>query len=257
LQIDRFQMGELAQGSQITIREHLADCNACAGLLKANTPRQDEALNAAESADFAEHVMRQYFRRSRSSNADGKEKAPLADFLRKAFPLFAVAAAAAMLFVVFRSSPVLDDGPATLLKGGGRTTIFHKHRGGVSQLSKHDVVAVGDALRFQINPGKSEHLLIVSLQGDRITAYVPFDGKQSIQLGAGETKLMPNSVILEGNRDELLFEFTSSEPISFSRVKEALSKSLQRARSAPERVELKWFSGQVNRRWIRRQRARK
>lgn len=152
---------------------------------------------------------------------------PKRSWLRWFVPASALAAAAAIILVVFRrgDTPSRPDGDDLAVKGDEISLIVHrKTADGSTRLTSGDSVRAGDEIRFEIGGTKPGYVAVVGIDGSGTPfVYHPHGGAAPIQFDPS-SRLVPKAIQLDATPgDERFFALYSERPFAFDVVLPALA----------------------------------
>lgn len=143
-------------------------------------------------------------------------------------PASALAAAAAVLFVVFRrgDSPT-SPGDDIQVKGDEITLVVHVQTGATSRrLASGDDVMPGDRLRFEINAAKRGYVAVIGIDGSgALTVYHPDAGTAPLVFDPS-MRILPGAIALDATPgDERFYALYSEQPFALSAVLPAIEQN--------------------------------
>ncbi len=140
---------------------------------------------------------------------------PRAPWFRWLVPVGALAAAAVVMLVLWRRTPVDDD---LQLKGDGVTLVIYMQTDANSKkLASNDTVAAGAHIRFQVTAGKRGYVAVIGVDPKTATVYV------SPYAYEGGLCLLPGAIELDDTPgDERFYAVFASEPFTADAAMAAL-----------------------------------
>jgi hypothetical protein len=205
--------------------EHARTCAACGGLLE-----QDRRARQRFEAEVYARTLPVV--RGRLAPPPVRKPPWLAPVLAAA----GLAAAALVLVPRIGERRALPPGAAGLgVKGPGALQVFARRQSRVFAVEEGTRLAAGDAIRFFVDPGAADHVLVGSVDGaGQANIYYPYDGRESVRVAAGRRLEVPGSIVLDrAPGPERLFAVFSRAPLSVERVRAALQ---QLAAGGPEAI---------------------
>ena len=199
-----------------------------------------EALSPAERAAVDQLLTQsatdaEALRLLRASTAALFVTQPPAAFVEKVMPtrrspwrtwlgaLSAVAAAAALLLVVFRAP---KEDPELGVKGGVGWHVTATSRAGTRTLMEQTLVAPGETLSFQVATDRRIYVAVVSHAPDGWWVYAPSKGIEALRVERGLTLLPEGAQLDETVGNETLYLISSDEPFEPTRIRDALKNGL-------------------------------
>jgi hypothetical protein len=124
------------------------------------------------------------------------------------------------------AAPPIPAAGAPGIKGPGVLKVFARRGERVFTVAEGSHLAPGDAIRFFVNGGGHDYVIVGSVDGEgKATIYHPYAGRQSVRVAPAEQVQFPGSIILDSARGpERLFAVFSREPLPTERVRSALLK---------------------------------
>ncbi len=226
LDLDALALALGAPAERAERLEHARTCSACGGLLE-----QDR--RARQRFELEVYVRTLPAVRGRLAPRPVR-KAP---WLAPIFAVAGLAAAALVLVPRDREHPAPPPGAMALpgVKGPGALQVFARRQSRVFAVEEGTRLAAGDAIRFFVDPGAADYVLVGSIDGaGQANLYYPYDGHESVRVAAGRRVEVPGSIILDSAPGpERLFAIFSRAPLSAERVRTALQ---QLAAGGPEAI---------------------
>jgi hypothetical protein len=213
-------MSALAVGPAEQAHLHLRECDACRS--------QWDQMNADKK-----HFDQFVFGRTLPAIETRLEAKPprFRGLVRFFVPAMSAALAASAVFLVIERKwavPETDEARESYvgIKGHATLELFAvRGNGGVFAVGPETALKPKDRIRFVVNPGDAQYVLIASIDaGDRFSVYFPFGANQSEALTKRQAKVeLPGAVELDDTvGTELLVAVFSDEPIAASVVDEAV-----------------------------------
>ncbi len=205
LKLNTLALGQLPEGDRLVLDAHLAACERC------------RALRAELAADD-EHFRREVYPRTLP-----RLTARRAPRFRLAFLL--APALALTLVLALRVLPAAPPRPDLGVKGGPTLQLFAKRGAQVFAVEPGTTLRPGDQVRFAVDPGDSDHVLIASRDGTgKFSIYYPFDAEESGAVTPDTRSELPGSLTLDDTLgDEQLWAVFSHRVLSARAVVEGLS----------------------------------
>ncbi|MHB8419465.1 MAG: zf-HC2 domain-containing protein [Myxococcales bacterium] len=211
LKLNARALGQLSPGDLGGADAHLEGCERCRALA---------AELAADDDRFRREVFPRTLPRIEARAARGR-------WGRGArwgwiwAPAVALAALPVALLVLRTSAPRPDLEP----KGGPVFQLFARRGVQVFAVEPGSRLQPGDQLRFVVDPGELDHVLVASRDGaGKLSVYYPFGAVASGAVTPTTRSELPGSVTLDGTLgDERLWAVFSRRPLSSEEVLQALS----------------------------------
>ncbi len=222
--LDLLQLEGLDAAKAADAQQHLGGCASCQGRF-------------AELQKDAQHFEQFVFARSLPKVEAKLEKRPLFAFAgaRWLVPALGLASAAALVavFSVTGGGTETEDEVYIGVKGmepPGLAVVALRGGSQRFEVRKGSTMKPGDKLRFVVNPGKDQYVMIASRDGaGAFTVYYPFNGQTSAPvsgLPGGNRLELPGAVELDDTLgEERLVAIFSEKPVQASDVDAALRAS--------------------------------
>jgi hypothetical protein len=212
LQLDALALGALDDAKTEQAHLHLSSCSRC------SDRRQELAEAARSSADILAHSPSPALRTRQATRRSGRRA-----WLGGA--VGAVAAAAALLFVIGRTS-LLPGGDTVRSKGTSRVGFFVRHAGVVRRGSDRERVSPGDALRFVVTSSEPSYVTVLSRDGaGQVSVYHP-SGPRAARVEPGVERPLDASVVLDDVLgEERLYALACSAPVEIAPISDGLRRT--------------------------------
>jgi hypothetical protein len=220
LDFDRLRLEALLPDEAAALRGHLDTCDAC---------RQQEQSQLALAHRFLHEVLPRTLPviRERLEPAAGSHRRWIH---RWAFALAPLACGLALLVFWGHGTPrnravaPADDVADIALKGGGGLLAYVRQGTSIKRLENGAVLAPGDALRFAVDVGANNNILIAGVDGSgKANAYFPYGQWQGAALPAGARFEVPGSIVLDDSPGpERIFAFLSKQPLDGAAIRTRL-----------------------------------
>jgi hypothetical protein len=240
--LDRLLARELdGTAEEAAARAHLAGCARCAGRLAAfaavvaPTPPAP-AVTAAPPARPAPAL----------AVATAPPASPRLSVVaggprpRRWMPAAAGVALAAGVAAVFALRPPADDGGGgTRVKGGATLGVWARRTTGpIDRIGDGDVVAPGDALRFEVGAARGGFAAVLALDAaGHVSVYAPADGAAMVAVAAGPAATLPGSIVADDTLGaERIVALVCAEPRPLAELRASAAAALARAGGDPRRA---------------------
>jgi hypothetical protein len=149
---------------------------------------------------------------------------PRFQWMRWLVPAGALAAAAAVMLMVTRRTPVAPDDPDLQTKGDGITLVIHMRTGAESKrLASQDTIPTGARIRFQITAGKRGYLAVIGVDAKSASLYFPQAVTSPAVYEPTNAGLLPGAIDLDDTPgDERFYAVYAAEPFSLDAAMAAL-----------------------------------
>jgi len=181
LSLDLLLAGDLSQGEERRVHAHLAACRPCAA-------RWTE-LEAQRDAFTVQPVI----------DLGGRRPARRSWLRSWPVPAAAIAAAAALLLVLWPvGAPMTDRVVTTRTKGGRVFNAYIRHGESIRKAGDAEVVYPGDQLQFTYSSPRSGFVAVLSRDGAGMASvYFPDAGQRPWTAPPGDDQPLPRSTILD------------------------------------------------------------
>lgn len=237
--LDLLQLKALDAAKAGDAQKHLDGCSSCQGRF-------------GELEKDAQHFEQFVFARSLPKVEAKLSKPALFSFAgaRWLLPALGLASAAAlvMVFSVNGGGTETEDEVYIGRKGNPvELAVFAQRAGTQLQVKKGTTMKPGDKLRFVVNPGKDQYVMIASRDGaGAFNVYYPFNGQTSAAvsgLPGGNRVELPGAVELDDTLgEERLVAVFSEKPVQASDVDAALRANPNEPKVAGARAVLLTFT---------------
>lgn len=225
LVLDRLFVGELDDAG---VRTHVETCTRCTARVE-----EREAVSATFATDVG--IDMRVAATARTLGATHRRR-------WLAIAGAAVAAAAAVVFIVLPRDPAPEtEAPTVRRKGGVSMGLVARHLDGrIETLTSPAELAPGEAIQFQISTATSGFLAVIGVDAAQVvTPYAPAQLGAALPLAAGRDQLLDGSIVLDETLGpERIFAILCKDELSMEMIVAGARSALTRAGGNPAQLDV-------------------